>query len=226
MKKLLMMITLFVGFVLTVNFQVYAVSSALDIDEIKQEIKTELRDERPWNDEINSWGIDVHGFVSQGYLYTKDNNYLANNSSDGTFGFNEAGINFSKQLTDKLRIGLQIFTHDLGAIGNNEIILDWAFADYRWKDWAGLRVGRIKAPHGLYNETRDMDMLRTSIFLPQSVYFEVYRDTMSSINGVGVYGDIPTGVAGMFSYYLLVGTSDVDGDDSVGAVRQFDSSGI
>jgi hypothetical protein len=226
MRKLLIMITVLVGFVFMANVQVYALSSEVDIDELKAEIKEELRNEKPWSDEIDSWGIDVHGFVSQGYIQSQDNNYLANNSSDGTFGFNEVGINFSKQLTDRLRIGLQLFAHDLGAIGNNEVVLDWAFADYRWKDWAGLRVGRIKAPHGLYNETRDMDMLRTSIFLPQSVYFEVNRDTMSAINGVGVYGDIPAGAVGRFSYYLLAGSMDVDGDVSVGGIRQFNSSPI
>ena len=41
--------------------------------------------------------VDVHGFVSQGYMRSQHNNYLANDSSDGTFAFNEIGINFSKQ---------------------------------------------------------------------------------------------------------------------------------
>ena len=167
--------------------------------------------------------VDVHGFVSQGYMKSQDNNYLANNSSDGTFGFNEVGINFSKQLTDQLRIGLQLFSRDLGAIGNNKIELDWAFADYRWKDWLGLRAGKIKAPFGLYNEIRDTDMLRTSIFLPQSVYNEIIRDTMVGLKGIGFYGDIPAGPAGGFSYYLLGGTNDVNGDEDVGAVRYFNS---
>jgi len=168
-------------------------------------------------------GVNIHGFISQGYLRSQDNNYLANDSSDGTFAFNEIGINFSKQLTDQLRIGLQIFSHDLGAIGNNDIVLDWAFADYRWRDWLGLRVGKIKVPHGLYNEIRDMDMLRTNILLPQGVYNEILRDTMVAFKGMGLYGNIPAGSAGSFSYYLLAGVGDVKGDDNVGAVRYFNS---
>ena len=40
-------------------------------------------------------GIDIHGFISQGYLQSTDNNYLAN-TDKGTFEFNEAAINFSK----------------------------------------------------------------------------------------------------------------------------------
>jgi len=171
-------------------------------------------------------GVDIHGFISQGYMESSDNNYLASDSSDGTFAFNEIGINFSKQLTDQLHIGLQLFSHDLGQIGNNEVVLDWAFADYRWKDWLGLRAGKIKAPHGLYNETRDIDMLRTNIFLPQGVYTELNRDTMIAINGIGVYGIVPAGSVGSLSYYLLAGTMDVSGDDDNGAVRQANSSRI
>jgi hypothetical protein len=168
-------------------------------------------------------GVDIHGFISQGYMESKDNNYLIDNSSDGSFAFNEVGINFSKQLTDQLRIGLQLFSYDLGAMGNNEIMLDWAFADYRWKDWLGLRAGKIKAPHGLYNESRDMDMLRTSIFLPQSVYPELNRATMTAIQGLGVYGDVPAGPVGSISYQLLAGTMDVEGEETNGAVRQFNT---
>jgi len=168
-------------------------------------------------------GVDIHGFVSQGYMQSQDNNYLASDSSDGTFAVNEIGINFSKQLTDQLRLGLQLFSRDLGQIGNNDIVLDWAFADYRWKDWLGLRVGRIKAPMGLYNETRDIDMLRTSIFLPQSVYPEIYRDAVVAINGIGFYGNVPINVLGSLSYYVLGGTMDISGDDDNGLVREVNS---
>jgi len=165
-------------------------------------------------------GVSIHGFISQGYMKSQDNNYLANDSSDGTFAFNEIGINFSKQLTDQLRIGLQLFSRDLGAIGNNDITLDWAFADYRWKDWLGLRVGKIKAPLGLYNESRDMDMLRTSILLPPSIYDENQRETYASIIGAGLYGNIPIQYIGGISYYLLLGTTNISGDEDNGLVRQ------
>ena len=38
--------------------------------------------------------VMIHGFISQGYLYSDKNDYLAD-TSDGTFQFNEMGINFS-----------------------------------------------------------------------------------------------------------------------------------
>ncbi len=156
------------------------------------------------------WGkTSIHGFVSQGYLKSDKNNFLAE-TEDGTFQFNELGINFSAELTEKLRLGIQFFARDMGEIGNDDIIIDWAFADYRWKDWLGLRVGKVKIPLGFYNETRDIDMVRTSILLPQSVYLDIHRDNVIALQGVGTYGDILLGVMGNLSYQFQYGTMNVD----------------
>jgi len=214
MKKLLIMIMAVVGFAFMANVQVYALSSALDIDQLKEEIKEELRNERPWSDEIDAWGIDIHGFVSQGYMCSSDYNYILYDSKGGSFQFTEIGINFSKDLTDKLRIGIQILARDLGDIGNLDPLIDWAYADYRWKDWLGLRVGILKVPNGLYNESRDIDMLRTSILLPSAVYNEGFREFYMGLSGVGLYGSVPLGGLGDLDYQALMGTQNIDGDDS------------
>src|SRR3954466_8285180 len=58
--------------------------------------------------------IEIHAFVSQGFIKSTSNNYLAEHSTKGSFEFTEVGINFSKQLTDRMRAGMQLFTHDLG----------------------------------------------------------------------------------------------------------------
>ncbi len=153
--------------------------------------------------------VDIHGFVSQGYMKSDKYDFLAD-TEDGTFQFNEIGINFSADLTEKLRLGIQFFARDIGELGNNDINLDWAFADYRWKDWLGLRAGKIKSPLGFYNETRDIDMLRTSIFLPQGLYSETWRDTFMALQGIGIYGDIPLNVMGNLSYQIQHGTKNRD----------------
>ena len=85
---------------------------------------------------------------------------------------------------------MQLFSRDLGDAANNKINLDWAYADYRQWDWLGLRIGRVKLPIGLYNETRDMDMLRTCIVLPQGIYNELERDNLIALNGMGLYGHV------------------------------------
>src|SRR4051794_11709458 len=73
--------------------------------------------------------VEVHGFVSQGFIESTANNYLAN-SKDGSFQFSEVGINFTKTLTDRMRMGIQLFTHDLGPLGNYRTRFDWFYLDY------------------------------------------------------------------------------------------------
>jgi len=176
--------------------------------------------------DTNILGVDIHGFVSQGYLNSSDNNYLANDSRGGTFHYNDVGINFSKQLTDRLRLGLQLFSHDLGDIGNNDVILDWAFADYRWKDWAGFRAGKIKFPFGFYGETRDVDALRTNVLLPQSVYSDYQRDTFFALQGIGIYGHVPVDAMGALSYQFQVGTFDIDTDSGTAKLVELVTYGM
>ncbi|BBO83274.1 hypothetical protein DSCO28_38400 [Desulfosarcina ovata subsp. sediminis] len=173
-------------------------------------------------------GVDIHGFISQGFLYSDEYNYLAHNSKDGSFEYNEIGVNFSKQLTDKLRAGLQLFSRDVGDAANNKITLDWAYGDYRFQDWLGIRAGRIKLPLGLYNETRDMDMLRTSIVLPQGIYNDLTRDTLIAVNGAGLYGDVDLKIAGSLNYQFIAGSLNIDNDSGVGKAfdNGFASSGL
>lgn len=159
--------------------------------------------------------VDIHGYVSQGFMWSNKNDFLAH-SSDGSFEFNEFGINFSAELTEQLHAGLQFFSRDLGSLGNNDVGLDWAFVDYRYQDWLGLRAGKIKTPYGLYNETRDIDMLRTCILLPQGVYNEGFRDTLAGVQGLGAYGNVPVGPVGDLDYQALVGTVNIPANSGVG----------
>ena len=48
----------------------------------------------------DAFSVDVHGFVSQGFIRSTANNYLAD-SRNGSFEMTEVGLNFNKQLTDK-----------------------------------------------------------------------------------------------------------------------------
>ncbi len=155
--------------------------------------------------------IEIHGFASTGYIETNHNNYLLL-SEDGSFEFNEAGINIATSLNDNIRVGMQLFSRDQGDVGNNDIKLDWAFLDYQWKEALGLRVGRIKTPLGQYNDTRDYDMLRTSILLPQGAYNEYFREAEIAYQGAGVYGNIALGSGGRFGYDLYAGTMEIKPD--------------
>jgi hypothetical protein len=160
-------------------------------------------------------GVQVHGFVSEGFMVSNDNNFIKDSSS-GTFQFNEIGINFSKDLTDKLHVGVQFFSRDMGDIDNNRIVVDWAFADYRLKDYLGIRLGIIKKPMGFYNECRDVDSLRTWILLPSTIYPDEYRETSLSTQGVGLYGKIGLKKAGSLDYEFQVGTTNIPTDQARG----------
>lgn len=150
--------------------------------------------------------VQVHGFVSQGYLLTDHNNFLADTES-GSFEFNEIGINFTAQPMEKLRIGVQLFSRDLGDLDNNRVDLDYAYADYRWRDELGIRIGRHKLPAGLFMDSIDLDMTRTSIFLPFSVYEPRWRAVSFSAEGVNLYGTIKAGPMGSFEYSGSLGTN-------------------
>lgn len=155
--------------------------------------------------------IQIHGFASTGYLRSDHNNYLVQ-SKEGSFEFNEAGLNFSAVLTNDIRIGMQLFSHDIGEIGNNEVALDWAFLDYQHSNTFGIRVGKIKGPFGLYNEIQDYDMLYTSILLPQGIYNKYGRETFIAYQGIGIYGFVNLGSSGRLGYDLYGGTTNIDPD--------------
>ncbi len=151
----------------------------------------------------------INGFVSQGYLNTSENDYLVPRSTNGTADFTEAAITFSANPMDRLRIGVQFMARNFGPHGNSQVQLDWAFGDYRFKDELGFRAGRVKLPYGFYNEGRDVDMLRTSIFLPQSVYNEKMRDLLLAYQGAGAYGSFDLGGGGELDYHVFGGTLNV-----------------
>jgi hypothetical protein len=166
-------------------------------------------------------GVEVHGFVSQGALVSTGNNYLAH-SRRGSLEFFEAALNFSTEVVDRLRVGLQLFARDLGPIGDYSANVDWAYLDYRWREWLGLRAGRIKLPFGLYNEYSDVDSARLAILLPQSMYPVRSRDFLLAQTGLALYGSVSLGGLGGFEYQVALGTIFIDGSENA-AIQSIDS---
>lgn len=153
--------------------------------------------------------LEVHGFVSQGFMMSTDNNYIME-SKQGNFEFTEVGINFSKPLTEKLRVGLQLFSRKLGGVGNFNVKADWFFLDYRFSDEFGLRAGRVKLPFGLYNDTSDIDAARVPVLLPQSIYPIRNRDYLLAQTGGELYGRVKMANAGTIDYRAYGGAIQFD----------------
>lgn len=150
--------------------------------------------------------VQLHGFASQGFIYTNDNNWLTMKTADGSAALTDFGANVSMQVTDRLRIGAQVYDRNLGNLGEWHPSLDWAFADYRFKPWFGIRGGKVKTVIGLYNDTQDYEFLNTSALLPQSVYPLDMRDADIAHEGGDLYGDVTLGRrAGNVSYTVYGG---------------------
>jgi hypothetical protein len=154
--------------------------------------------------------VEVHAFVSQGFILTTHNNYLDNDTTHGNFQFSEIGLNFTKTITDNLRVGLQLFAQDLGPTGSFDVSFNWFYLDYRWKDWLGFRAGRVKIPFGLYNEINDVDSARVPVLLPQSVYPVENVNYLLAQTGGELYGYLKSRAAGALEYRAYGGTIFVD----------------
>lgn len=156
------------------------------------------------SDSSSASDLEIHGFLSQGFIKTTDNNYLTY-SKLGSFDFTETGLNFTKQLDENLRTGLQLDTERIGPSGDFNVQLDWFYADYHWMDELGIRFGRVKLPFGLYNDTRDIDSARAPILLPQSIYPEQSQEYLLAEDGAELYGYHLLGPKGGALDYRLYG---------------------
>jgi hypothetical protein len=149
--------------------------------------------------------VQIHGFASQAFLASDNNNYLSMPTSQGSFAFTDFGANVSLQLTGQFRVGAQVYDRNMGELGNWHPELDWASGDYRFKDWLGIRAGKVKTVLGLYNDTQDLESLHTWALLPQSMYPLDLRGTTIAHIGGDCYGDISLKRLGTLSYTAWAG---------------------
>lgn len=176
-----------------------------------------------WALDLSQVDVEIHGFVSQGYLISDRNNFYGKTTGSGTFDYDEVGLNAISSLSEDLEVGVQLLSRDFVGMTNHEVRIDWAQATYHYRDELGFRFGKVRSPYGLYTQTRDVDLARTSIFLPQSVYTEFARDTEAGISGAGVFGRLSAGAVGSFDYDMFLG--DVDIADDGGEVMFFGDGG-
>jgi len=170
--------------------------------------------------------VYVSGFVSQGYLNTEDNDYLLPGDREGSGEFTEAAVIVAAEPLDRLHVGIQLLGRDFGGEANPSVVVDWAYGDYRWRDELGFRAGKIKLPYGLYNQARDVDMLRTTVLLPQSVYAEQDRELLLAYEGAGLYGNIVLGAWGDLDYELALGSLNIPESGHAEARRAIESAAL
>ena len=132
-----------------------------------------------------------NGVFTQGVFHTDNNNIYGESDDDLSFDFSEFSLNGSYNFPNNVRAAGQTIYRHAGA-GSDGLNLDYLVLDYQFlndMDYSsGIRLGRMKLPYGIYNEARDVMFTRPSIYLPQSVYLDLYaRESLISGDGIGIY---------------------------------------
>jgi hypothetical protein len=146
--------------------------------------------------------VQIHGFLSQGFVHTSDNNFFGESADSVSTDYREIGINGSWRVIPELQLSLQFVYRDAGLTDEDGVRVDYALADYSFysteSTLLGLKGGRIPTPLGFYNETRDVLSTRPSILLPQSIYFDINRNIALSADGGYLYGEHRTEYGDIF----------------------------
>jgi hypothetical protein len=106
---------------------------------------------------------------------------------------------------------VQLHTYRLGELGNFKVEIDWAYGEYRFADWIGVRAGKVKTRLGLFNDIQDIDALYLWSLLPQGVYPADNRSWTLAHTGGDLLGSVklPSGL-GRMSYQGYLGRRVVD----------------
>jgi hypothetical protein len=146
-----------------------------------------IADQGEWFQRTN-W----NAFISQTAIYTSDYNFLSESDDTLSFDLWEAGLLVSSVVKDKLNFSAQVLGRKVSEVSGDDLRVDYAFFSYHFyqtmTDTLGVRLGRIRSSYGLYNETRDIPHTRTGIIMPQSIYFDMTRNSFYSADGIELFG--------------------------------------
>ena len=128
-----------------------------------------------------------HGFLSQGVSQSVHSDFVSDNE-DVSFSLTELGINMRYDVNASLAFVGQAVYLDGGNRYEQGGRLDYLYLDWRLPEFSNatlnVNVGRFKNPHWLYSATRDVPQTRATIILPQSLYFDNFRDVALGSDGV------------------------------------------
>jgi hypothetical protein len=161
--------------------------------------------------------FQVHGFISQGLIDVNGSNFV---NDDGALSseLTELGLNGSYQLNSTLRLTGQVVYLDGGnryvkGVRIDYALLDWSVYDnHNWQ--ANVYLGRFKNNHWLYSSTRDIPFARPSIILPQSVYFDGFRDIAVGSKGLAIKISRSDDDYGNFDFNLSYGNSTISDEQA------------
>lgn len=128
-----------------------------------------------------------HGFIAQGVNQSIDGDFITDNNSVN-FDLTEIGINMRYDINSSLAIVGQAVYLDGGNRYEQGERIDYLFVDWTLPELGSWNVhahlGRFKSPHWLYSATRDVPQTRSTVVLPQSIYFDNFRDIALGSDGI------------------------------------------
>jgi hypothetical protein len=133
--------------------------------------------------------LKISGFVGVGTSHTSKNNFLGEGKS--TIPIVEVGLSASYEINNNLnftgQIGQRRFSE---SFSDENPRVDFASFNYFSNDLQlgeqSISLGRVKLPVGFYNSSRDVPSTRPSILLPQSVYLDIFRNSLLSVDGIQI----------------------------------------
>jgi len=159
---------------------------------------------------------ELHGFVNQAYLYSPDNPYAGTDSLNGSIKFRELGITGFTEISPEFRLAGQVISRQRDETDDGDARIDFLLADYLFYSdmgtTAGVRLGRVKNNVGFYNATRDIPSARPGFNVPDSIYFDSFRDTILSTDGINLYGSLLF-QDNQLSWELFAGQKSIDSEN-------------
>lgn len=166
--------------------------------------------------ELNNESWQVHGFLAQGIIDVNGTNFVSDEDELST-DLTELGVNASYRVNDIIRLtGQAVYLN-----GGNRYVegarIDYALVDIGLlhdENWlVNLYLGRYKNNNWLYSSTRDIPHARPSIILPQSIYFDGFRDIAMGSDGAALKISYSSEEYGNFDINLNYGASKLSTKD-------------
>ena len=183
----------------------------------------------PWANAYNlSDKAQIHGFFTQNAIHTTANQAYGNSEDSVSYKLTEAGLNLGYQPMERISFAAQGLFRQAGELDSGSLSLDYGLINLALFQnplgSLGVRLGRVKNPLGLYNETRDVAFTTPTIILPPGIYFDRSRSLFLSSDGGQFYMDFQLGT-GRLSGKLNYGEIRNDNDEMRDAVLPLNATG-
>ena len=136
---------------------------------------------------LNAESLKINGFIAQGIVQAGDSNFVTDDG-EVSLKLTEIGVNSAYRINPSLRVAGQAVYLEGGNRYPDGFRIDYLFVEWQVlnnPNWQiKTQIGRNKNYHWLYSSTRDVPHTRPSIMLPQSLYFDVFRDVALGVDGL------------------------------------------